>query len=98
MRRPVPLLALALALAACGPRPSQGAQTPAPAETEPPNAPNQRPAFPGQTRAPALTVESTPLAAPQLLAFRVEAAQPAWYVVARPPWRDAPKTSPPTTR
>jgi glucose/arabinose dehydrogenase len=67
MRRPVPILTLALLLAACGPRPSEGAQppakaaaaqTPASAETEPPNVPSQRPAFPGQTRAPALTTNT----------------------------------------
>lgn len=63
MRRPIPILALALALAACDARQSQGAppqpkaaaETPPPAETDPPNARNQHPAFPGQTRAPALT-------------------------------------------
>jgi glucose/arabinose dehydrogenase len=57
MRRVI--LALALALAACGPRQSQAASPPAkappPAETEPPNGRGQHPAFPGQTRAPALS-------------------------------------------
>jgi glucose/arabinose dehydrogenase len=61
MRRPILALALLLA-AACGPRASHAApgpaKPPAPAETEPPNAPNQRPAFPGQTRAPALTTNT----------------------------------------
>jgi glucose/arabinose dehydrogenase len=60
MRRPLSILALALALAACGPRPSHAAPAraagdPPPAETEPPNGRGQHPAFPGQTRAPALT-------------------------------------------
>jgi glucose/arabinose dehydrogenase len=36
---------------------------PAPEETDPPNVPSQKPAFPGQTRAPALTTDT---------AFRVE--------------------------
>jgi glucose/arabinose dehydrogenase len=61
MRRLVPILALAF-LTACGQRPAQGAAPPsgqgqpaAPAETQPPNAKGQHPAFPGQTRAPALT-------------------------------------------
>ncbi|MDB5476590.1 MAG: glucose dehydrogenase [Phenylobacterium sp.] len=62
MRRLLPILLLS-ALAACGPRQSQDAAaaapapsaSPAPAETDPPNARGQRPAFPGQTRAPALT-------------------------------------------
>ena len=42
---------LAAALAACGPAP---AQTGAPVESRPPNAPEQKPAFPNQTRAPGL--------------------------------------------
>jgi len=58
MRRLIPILALSV-LAACGQRPAQGAATngqpPAPEETRPPNAKGQHPAFPGQTRAPALT-------------------------------------------
>lgn len=65
MRPLLPIL-LALLLAACGARESQGAAAasaarvggapaPAPEETDPPNAKGQHPAFPGQTRAPALT-------------------------------------------
>jgi glucose/arabinose dehydrogenase len=45
-----------LALSACGPSGEAQVQTPAgagrPVETGSPNAPNQKPAFPGQTRAP----------------------------------------------
>ena len=52
----VPLLpasvALAAALAACGPAP---AQTGAPVESRAANAPDQKPAFPNQTRAPGLS-------------------------------------------
>lgn len=66
MRGPVPILAIALLLAACGGRDSQSAppaktavaKVPSPAETRPPNASNQHPAFPGQTRAPALTTDT----------------------------------------
>jgi glucose/arabinose dehydrogenase len=55
------LLAAAVLLCAggCRGRPAHSAaheaQAPAPEETAPPNAPNQKPAFPGQTRAPRLT-------------------------------------------
>ena len=56
MLRLLPILALLLALPACHSRES-AAQEKAnaargPIETGPPNAPNQKPAFPGQTRAP----------------------------------------------
>lgn len=65
MRRLLPILLLSV-LAACGPRQSQGAAaaaaavggSPPPAETDPPNARGQHPAFPGQTRAPALTTNT----------------------------------------
>ena len=49
--------ALAAALVACGPAPAQtpSDKTPgAPVESRPPNAPTQKPAFEGQTRAPGL--------------------------------------------
>jgi glucose/arabinose dehydrogenase len=44
--------ALAAALAACGPAPAQPGQAGAPVESRAPNAPEQKPAFAGQTRAP----------------------------------------------
>ncbi len=44
--------AIALALCACGADPAAQAQQPGPVETRPANAPDQVPAFPGQTRAP----------------------------------------------
>ncbi len=48
--------ALAAALVACGPAPAQTGSTPgAPVETRPPNAPEQKPAFANQTRAPGLS-------------------------------------------
>lgn len=47
--------AIAAALAACGPAPAQPGQAGAPVETRPPNAPDQKPAFAGQTRAPGLS-------------------------------------------
>lgn len=47
--------ALAVALVACGPAPAQPGQAGAPVETRPPNAPEQKPAFPNQTRAPGLS-------------------------------------------
>ena len=50
--------ALAAVLVACGPAPAQPAagadQAGPPVETRPPNAPEQKPAFPNQTRAPGL--------------------------------------------
>jgi glucose/arabinose dehydrogenase len=46
--------ALAAALAACGPAPAQPGQAGAPVESRAPNAPEQKPAFAGQTRAPGL--------------------------------------------
>ena len=47
--------ALAAALVACGPAPAQPGQAAgAPVETRPPNTPEQKPAFAGQTRAPGL--------------------------------------------
>ena len=47
--------ALAAALAACGPAPAQpGQASGAPVETRAPNAPEQKPAFANQTRAPGL--------------------------------------------
>ncbi len=46
--------ALAAALAACGPAPAQPGQTGAPVESRAANAPDQKPAFAGQTRAPGL--------------------------------------------
>ncbi|MDR6626022.1 PQQ-dependent sugar dehydrogenase [Caulobacter segnis] len=50
--------ALAAALVACGPAPAQpgptSGQAGAPVETRPPNAPDQKPAFANQTRAPGL--------------------------------------------
>lgn len=46
--------ALAAALVACGPAPAQPGQAGPPVESRPPNAPEQKPAFPGQTRAPGL--------------------------------------------
>ncbi|MDB5475914.1 MAG: glucose dehydrogenase [Phenylobacterium sp.] len=69
MRVLAPILLLSL-LAACGARQSDRKAVaaapavaavsgdPAPAETDPPNAKGQRPAFPGQTRAPALTTRT----------------------------------------
>jgi len=65
MRRLLPILLVAM-VAACGPRQSQGAAaaapgaagSPGPEETDPPNARGQHPAFPGQTRAPALTTNT----------------------------------------
>jgi len=50
--------ALAAALVACGPapaQPGQAGQAGAPVETRPPKAPDQKPAFAGQTRAPGLS-------------------------------------------
>ncbi|MEW6391768.1 MAG: PQQ-dependent sugar dehydrogenase [Pseudomonadota bacterium] len=50
--------ALAAALVACGPAPAQPpapGQAGAPVETRPANAPEQKPAFPNQTRAPGLS-------------------------------------------
>lgn len=50
--------ALAAALVACGPapaQPGQAGQAGAPVETRPPNTPEQKPAFPNQTRAPGLS-------------------------------------------
>ncbi|PZR34458.1 PQQ-dependent sugar dehydrogenase, partial [Caulobacter segnis] len=47
--------AIAAALAACGPAPAQPGQAGAPVETRPPNAPEQKPAFAGQTRGPGLS-------------------------------------------
>lgn len=47
--------ALAAALVACGPAPAQPGQAGAPVETRPANAPDQKPAFAGQTRAPGLS-------------------------------------------
>lgn len=46
--------ALAAALAACGPAPAQPGQAGAPVESRAANAPEQKPAFTGQTRAPGL--------------------------------------------
>ena len=46
--------ALAAALAACGPAPAQPGQAGAPVESRAANAPDQKPAFAGQTRAPGL--------------------------------------------
>ena len=46
--------ALAAALAACGPAPAQPGQAGAPVESRAPNAPEQKPAFADQTRAPGL--------------------------------------------
>lgn len=46
--------ALAAALAACGPAPAQPGQAGAPVESRAPNAPEQKPAFAGQTRASGL--------------------------------------------
>lgn len=65
MRRLLPILLVGL-LTACGPRQNQDAAaaapasggSPPPAETDPPNAKGQHPAFPGQTRAPALTTNT----------------------------------------
>lgn len=63
MRRLLPIV-LAGLLCACGVRvdpasaAAQKAVTPPPAETRPPNAEGQHPAFPGQTRAPALTTRT----------------------------------------
>jgi len=81
-------LALAvLALSACGPAGEAQVQAPAggrsPVETGPPNAPDQKPAFPGQTRAPetkanvAYTVETlaTGLDHPWSLAFLPDGAK-----------------------
>jgi len=52
--RPLPLIVAALALAACGGRTSTAAPAASagPLETRAANAPDQTPAFPGQTRAP----------------------------------------------
>ena len=52
--RPLPLIAAAFALAACGGQASTAAPAQAgqPLETRAANAPDQTPAFPGQTRAP----------------------------------------------
>lgn len=47
--------ALAAALVACGPAPAQPGQAGAPVETRTANAPEQKPAFAGQTRAPGLS-------------------------------------------
>ncbi|PHY13324.1 glucose dehydrogenase, partial [Caulobacter sp. B11] len=52
MQSPLLFSTLALALAACGPSLSAAPDAPAPVETRVANAPNQTPAFPGQTRAP----------------------------------------------
>jgi len=62
MRPLIPMLLVSL-LAACGAQPNRGAAaspgaTPAPEETDPPNATGQHPAFPGQTRAPALSTNT----------------------------------------
>jgi len=46
--------AVLVALAACGPAPAQPGQAGPPVETRPPNTPEQKPAFPSQTRAPGL--------------------------------------------
>ncbi|MET3667687.1 PQQ-dependent sugar dehydrogenase [Caulobacter sp. 1776] len=54
MRPSLPAFAIFVALAACGPAPAQPGQAGAPVETRPPNAPEQKPAFVGQTRAPGL--------------------------------------------
>ncbi|MDQ0463437.1 glucose/arabinose dehydrogenase [Caulobacter ginsengisoli] len=55
--RPAPAVFALLLLAACGAPPSV-AQTPGqPLETRSPNAPDQKPAFPGQTRAPFATAK-----------------------------------------
>lgn len=64
MRRLLSIVCLSL-LAACGARQSHGeaaaaagSGAPGPAETQAPNAIGQHPAFPGQTRAPALTTQT----------------------------------------
>jgi aldose sugar dehydrogenase len=53
---PASAAAILVALAACGPAPAQPGQAGqgAPVETRPANAPDQKPAFAGQTRAPGL--------------------------------------------
>jgi glucose/arabinose dehydrogenase len=61
MRRMTAAVALAMMLAACGGEPGQAqssAAAAAPEETRPPNVPSQKPAFPGQTRAPKLTTNT----------------------------------------
>lgn len=71
MRHAILAATAAILVCACSPRDGRaqpqgqaaGAQAstappPAPAETRPPNVPSQRPAFPGQTRAPALTTDT----------------------------------------
>ena len=56
MRRLLLTTALATLVAACGGGEGQAAgQTGAPLETKPANAPDQKPAFAGQTRAPAVS-------------------------------------------
>ena len=52
MQSPLLFSTLALALAACGPSLSAAPDAPGPVETRVANAPDQTPAFPGQTRAP----------------------------------------------
>ena len=52
MQSPLLFSTLALALAACGPSLSAAPDAPTPVETRVANAPDQTPAFPGQTRAP----------------------------------------------
>ena len=55
MQSPLLFSTLALALAACGPSLSAAPDAPTPVETRVANAPDQTPAFPGQTRAPLKT-------------------------------------------
>ena len=58
--RPLPLIAAAFVLAACGGQTSSAAPAAGqPLETRPPNAEGQTPAFPGQTRAPLATTNTT---------------------------------------
>jgi aldose sugar dehydrogenase len=62
MRSIVPLLLVSSlsALVACGNKQPPGGRDPGkPVETRPPNAPDQKPAFPGQTRAPFMTASVT---------------------------------------
>jgi glucose/arabinose dehydrogenase len=63
MKRPTlaVMAALALCISSANHGRARGAgpsDPPAPEETEPPNAPNQKAAFPGQTRAPRLTTDT----------------------------------------
>ena len=61
MRRAILAVTTALLLGACGAphgRAAIRAGEPAPAETQAPNVPSQKPAFLGQTRAPALTTDT----------------------------------------